>query len=283
MITKDLVKEKTADLEKEYFDFMVKHFGEWKVWANVSQKMADGEKVKDEEVPEAFMLEFKLLSTVLEMEAIGKFDWNNPKLRELFVKMAQSDLYRFLAKMVTEIALRLADLAGVKTFVEIGAGRGNLTEAMLKQMAENNVQTDLIVTDADPVVFENIEKLNNNYPQINIETLIWDINKTPSNELLEKIQHPCLSYERSSMLYTNIPAIENIARVADIVVFEDMYNYTGKLYAYDEIAKRIGAFPLFYSEMKPFLDECFHEHFMFDLRAQQELNYPNTTMLIALK
>jgi hypothetical protein len=128
-----------------------------------------------------------------------------------------------------------------------------------------------------------MEKLKSNYPQINIETLLWDIKETPSQELIEKIQHPCLSYERASIMYANIPAIENIARIADMVVFGDMFNYTGKLYAYDEIPKKIGVQPLFYSEIKPLLDKCFREHFMFDLRAQEELKYPNTTMLIATK
>jgi len=84
-------------------------------------------------------------------------------------------------------------------------------------------------------------------------------------------------------MYTNIPSTENIARFSDIVVFGDMFNYTGKLYAYDEISKKIGAYPLFYSKMKPILDTCFREHYMFDQRAQEELNFPNTTMLIGMK
>ena len=84
-------------------------------------------------------------------------------------------------------------------------------------------------------------------------------------------------------MYANIPSIENITRFSDMVVFGDMFNYTGKLYAYDEISKKIGALPLFYSEMKPILERCFSEHFMFDQRAQEELNFPNTTMLIGLK
>lgn len=278
-----MIKEKLTDLENEYIDFMVRHFGEWETWANASQRMADGEIVKEEEIPEAFVLEFKLIRTVLEMEATGKFDWNNPLLKEIFAELAQSSIYKFLAEMTTQISLRLADLAGVKTLLEIGAGRGNLTETMLKQITENSIEINLIVTDADPIVFENMRKLKSNYSQINIETLIWNIKEAPSNKLLGKVQHPCLLYERASMLYANIPAIENIARIADMIVFEDMFNYTGKLYAYDEISKRIGAQPLFYSEMKPLLERCFREHFMFDQRAQEQLNYPNTTMLIALK
>jgi hypothetical protein len=30
-----------------------------------------------------------------------------------------------------------------------------------------------------------------------METLLWNINESPSDELMEKIQHPCLLYERA--------------------------------------------------------------------------------------
>ena len=283
MITKDETKEKLADLEKEYVGFMVKHFAEWKKWADASQKMLEGEKVKEDEIPEDFVLEFKLLRTVLKMEATGKFDWNNPQLKEHFGQLAQSPFYKLWGKTITQISLKLAECVGVKTLVEIGAGRGNLTGIMLQQLNEFNLPLNLIVTDANPIVIENMEKLKANYPQIEIDTLLWDINQSPSEELLEKVTHPCLSYERASIMYTNIPSIENITRFSDMVVFGDMFNYTGKLHAYDEISKKIGALPLFYSEMKPILSKCFSEHFMFDQRAQEELNFPNTTMLIGLK
>jgi len=71
MITKDATEEKLVDLEKEYVDFLVKHFGEWEKWAGASQKMLDGEKVGEEEIPTDFVMEFKLLRAVLEMEAMG--------------------------------------------------------------------------------------------------------------------------------------------------------------------------------------------------------------------
>ena len=283
MITKDVTKEKLTDLEKEYVDFLVKHFAEWGKWAEASQKMLDGEKVGEEEIPTDFVLEFKLLRAVLEMEAMGKFDWNNPQLRELFGQLAQSPFYKLWGKTITQISLRLAECVGVKTLVEIGAGRGNLTGIMLEQLAELNLPINLIVTDVNPIVIENMEKLKGNYPQIKIDTLLWDINQAPSKELLEKVKHPCLSYERASIMYTNIPSIENITHFSDTVVFGDMFNYTGKLYGYDEISKKIGAYPLFYSKIKPILDTCFREHYMFDQRAQEELNFPNTTMLIGLK
>jgi hypothetical protein len=149
MITKEMIKEKVADLEKEYVDFMVDHFSEWDLWAQASQKMYDGEKVTEDEIPEPFLLEFKLFLVILEMEAKGKFDWGNPQLREIFGQLAQSPLYKLSAETITKISLRLADCAGVKTLVEIGAGRGNLTAIMLQQIAESKLPLQLIITDVD--------------------------------------------------------------------------------------------------------------------------------------
>jgi hypothetical protein len=55
----------------------------------------------------------------------------------------------------------------------------------------------LIVTDADPIIFKSTEKLKHAYPHACMETLLWNINESPSDELIEKIQHPCLLYERA--------------------------------------------------------------------------------------
>ena len=84
-------------------------------------------------------------------------------------------------------------------------------------------------------------------------------------------------------MYSNIPSIDIITQIADIVVFGDMFNYTGKLYAYDEISRKIGGTTLFYSEIKPLMEKGFRDHYMFDLRAQQVLEYPNSTILIGWK
>ena len=190
MITKEMIKEKVADLEKEYVDFMVEHFSEWKLWAQASQKMYDGEKVTEDEIPEPFLLEFKLFLVILEMEEKGKFDWSNPQLREIFGQLAQSPLYKISAETITKISLRLADCAGVKTLVEIGAGRGNLSAIMVQQIAAANLPLRLIITDVDPIVLESIEKLKSNYPQVTIETLLWDIKEPPLKTCLRRFNRP---------------------------------------------------------------------------------------------
>jgi hypothetical protein len=283
MLTKNLIKEKLTDLENQYCSFMMEHFACWEQWAEMSGRMLEGKTVAEDEVPEPFRFEYRMTKVVLEMDTDGAWDWNNPKLRQVFEETAANPLYTLMAETITESAIRLCQMAGVKTFIEVGAGRGHLTSVMAKKLAEKDSSIKLIVTDTDPSILQNIEKIKSEYPGLNLDTLQWDINQAPTQALIEKIQLPCLVYERASIMYTTIPAIKNIARFADIIVFGDMFNYTGALYAYDEIFKKLGVYPLFYRDVKPLLDECFRVHFFLDSRAQQEIGFPNTSILIAFK
>ena len=283
MLTEAVLKEKLADLEQQYFDHVVERFAEWEVWAKASQRIADGEEVRDDEIPQAFHAELKMMKVILEMENLGTFDWNNPKLRKIFGEIVKEPFYLFYGGMVTAIALRLADIVGGKTFLEIGAGKANLTNIMLQKMSEHGTMFPLVVTDAQPVILDNIKGLKDNYPQANLETLLWDIVDTPSDELRSKVVPPTLLYERYTLNYATLKAFENIAQVADVLILGDWFNHTGKLYAYDEVFKRIGAQPLFFSDVKPLLDTYFPNYYIFDQRAIDAIKLPNITLLIAWK
>ena len=283
MLTKELLKEKLADLEEKYVNHLVDRFSEWEVWAKASQKIADREEIRDDEIPKVFHAEMKMMRVILEMEDMGKFDWNNPRLRKLFEELAQEPFYKYFGEMITELSLRLADLAGVRTLLEIGAGKANLTGIMLKRMREKNKPIPLIATDAQPIILENIAKLRGLYPSLHLETLLWNIVEPPSDKLRAKLTSPTLLYERYTLNYANFKAMENIAQVADILVLGDWFNYTGQLYAYDEVFKKIGANPLFYKDIKPLLDNYFPNQYIFDQRALDAIKLPNITLLIAWK
>jgi hypothetical protein len=283
MFTEEMLRERLADLEKKYVDHLIDRFGEWEVWAKASQRVADREKVDDAEIPQAFHAELRMMRVILEMEDLGTFDWNNPKLREIFAQITEEPFYKFFGSVITELSLRLADLAGVNTFLEIGAGRANLTGIMLSQMTEKNKEIPLVATDAQPVILENIAKLKETYPQAKLETLMWNIIEPPSAQLLEKVVSPVLLYERYTLNYATIKAIENMAKAADIVVLGDWFNYTGELFAYDEVFKKIGAQPMFYKDVKPLLDTHFPYQYIFDQRAIDTIRLPNITLLIAWK
>jgi hypothetical protein len=279
-LSRETLRKELADLEKPYCDFLCGQFACWRVFAEATQRLLDGKPVSEQECPESYIHEFKMLREVLAMAATGSFDWNNPVLKESFAHMAASPFYRLWGKTIAQTALRLAQEAGIETLVEIGAGRGHMTGIMLDHMEADGCSLPLIVTDAAPAVLETLEKLAADHPHIPMRTLQWDITQPPPQALRDAARRPCLIYERASIMYSNIPAIENLASVADIVVFGDMFNYTGKLYAYDTISEKIGGKPLFYSQIKPLMEKHFAGHFFFDLRAQEALGYPTDTILV---
>ncbi len=283
MLTEKLFREELADLEKEYFDFVVKHLGEWEIWAEASARVARGEEVKEEEIPEAFHMELKIMRAILEMEDLGKFDWSDPKIRAIFAELTQRPFYKFFGEMVVRISLKLAELAQAKTLLEVGAGKANLTGIMLKQMRKQDRLIPLVATDSQSVILESIGRLKSEYPQVNLEILLWDILKTPSSRLLAKLTSPTLLYERFTLTYANFKALENFAEVADILVLGDFFNHTGKLYAYDEVFQKIGSKTVFYKDVKPLLDDRFPNQYVFDQRALDTLKLPNMTLLIAWK
>lgn len=279
-LSKESMRQNLADLEKPYVAFLCEQFSLWRRFAEITQQLMEGKAVSDTDCPGPYLHECKMLREVLAMEATGSFDWNNPVLKESFAHFATSPFYMMWGETIAKVALRLAQEAGVKTLVEIGAGRGHMTDIMARQMAAEGCSLPLVVTDVAPAVLEDIEKRRSRYPEQALQTMAWDITQPPPAALLAAAEQPCLMYERASIMYSNIPALENMAAVADIVVLGDMFNYTGELYAFDAISEKIGGKPLFYSQIKPLMERLFADHFFFDLAAQEALGYPSTTILI---
>ena len=105
MLTRDLIKSKCADLEKEYVAFMVAQFSAWRNFEKATQNLLNKKKVDESEVPESYLLEFRMMQEVLKMEATGKFDWNNQVLRESFAHFAKSPYYKLWGETIIKTSL----------------------------------------------------------------------------------------------------------------------------------------------------------------------------------
>ncbi len=283
MITPENIQSTISDLQKTYIDFMLEHLSQWRHWAELSNSMEAGEAVPIEDIPEFFHTEYEWARIVLEMEDQGGFNWNDPRLGKLFAAAAQTPFYKLWGETITEISLRLAHLAGVKTFLETGAGRANLTTVMLEKMTMQKTFLPLFITDTHETVLENIDKLQADYPDIQQETALWDITNPPPEILLHKVTPPVLMYERATLTYANYRTIENIARIADIVVLGDYFNYTGELFGYDRIFGKIGLQPLMFKDIKQILDVHFPNQYIVDQQVTDAVHIPNISLIIAWK
>lgn len=279
---KDLEK-KLSKVQERYISFMIESLKDWQLWAKASQKMADGKQVNKEEIPDFFHTEYEWAKIVLEMEDQGGFNWQDPRIANLFAAATQTPFYKIWGDTITEISLHLAKIAEAKTLIEVGAGRGNLTRDMLIKMSSKNISIPLFASDANEAVLNNVEKLRDEFPNQQLQTHLWDVNSIPDDGLKKQIKGPIVLYERASITYATYGCIENIGQVADVIVLGDYFNYTGELFAYDTMFDKIGVKPLLYKDVKPLLLKHFPNQYLLDKEVHDSTGIPNISLVIAWK
>jgi hypothetical protein len=283
MLTEKILDQNLADLKKEYLNFLAEYFAEWPEWVEMSDRLALGENIPMSTIPESFQSDAEWAVWLLESEKKGEFDWEDPKLRELFECATNTPYYLMWGDIIAEIAVRISKLTAVNSFVEVGAGRADLTRIMLEKLSQGNGDTKLFITDSKPVIFETAKECEEAFPTIQQETILWNVEEPGPKELIQKAASPVLMYERAMLLYSDPSAIENLAQIADILVLGDYFNYTGELFAYDEIFKKIGVNPLFYSDTKAVLDKFYPHQYILDMAAVTELKVPYVSLVVAWK
>ena len=281
MINYEIVKKSLASLEDEYTRFQKDHFENWEIWADASEKVYQRQLVDESKIPKAFHNELRAMKLLLEMEDLGEFDWNSPKLREAFATISGGIFHQFFGKTIVDIAITLAELIKPETLLEIGAGNGKLTRLACETMRKKGINLPMVITDSKPVINEVIGKIKEDFPETKIDSFLWDIKENPKDELKAAIKRPSLLYERYTITYTSVSAITNIAKVADFIVLGDWLSITGKTYGYDKAFARIGAKSLLYNDVKAELDKYYNEFYFFDKKAQEAINSPYVSILVA--
>jgi hypothetical protein len=282
MITREQVDQAIADWQEPYVDFLSSHAALWRTWAEQSDSMVAGKQVRLEDVPDFFKSDYEWAEVVLDMGGQEQFNWNDPRIAGLFAKAVKTPFYKLWGDTIVGIAIELAQAGGIATLLEIGAGRGNLSGFMLESLRKNNMNQPLVITDAHATVLDNLSGLHAKFPGRRIDTVLWDVNQ-PAPQQLDAVSAPVLLYERASLTYANFGAIENLARVADVLVLGDYFNYTGELFAYDLLFERIGLKPLMYRDVQPLLERCFSEHIIVDRQVQATIGLPNVSLIVAWK
>jgi hypothetical protein len=281
MLSVAKVKKCLRDIEENYTRYLTTHFKDWKKWAEQSDKIYAGEEVREDDVPAVFHTEMRIMKVVREMEELGEFDWNHPTLRLLFSQMAESPFYCYFGGIIAHITIEMAKLSKASFLTEIGTGEGRLTELILARMKERNIRLPLLLTDSKPLVEMAALKLKEKYPEIGIESLIWDITKPPSIEMMNRISHPTLIYERYSLTYTNYQAIANLAQVGDILILGGWFNDTGEIYGYDKVFQKIGTKTLLLKEIEDQLKRYYPCIYPLDRAVKEAIDFPYTTILLA--
>lgn len=283
MVNIEQIKNSLKDLEDKYANFSRKRLEVWRAWADASDRIYNGEEVREEEIPEAYHREYKIMKIVMEMEDLGEFDWNNPKLKNLFAKMSSGPFYQFFGKIVAEIVLVVARLTQSKTLIEIGAGQAKLSRMVCNLMEENRAYFPLIITDSNSIINETEREVRSSFPEIDLKSFQWNITEKPSYEHVKSIKNPALLYERNTLTYANYKAIANIAAISDTLVLGGWLNRTGEIHGFDRVFEKIGRKVLLLKDVTRELKRYYSELYYFDKKVHESVNLPYTTLLIAFK
>ena len=281
MVSRQQVEAQLRDRQQAYVAFMCDHLQGWRAWAQASDRMERGEAVAREEVEPFFQTEYEWMRIALEMQARGAFDWNDPRLGKLFAAAAQTEFYRFWGDQITAIALEMADLVGAGSLLEVGAGRGNLTATMLQKLTDRGSALPVVLTDAHETLIDQQPRLAATYPEVPLQAQLWNFCEPPPAPLRDALSRPVVAYERASITYATVCALEHLAAVADVVVLGDYFNYTGEQFGYDRISARVGIKPLMYADARPLLEQLFTQVWEFDREATELLGVPNISLVIA--
>jgi hypothetical protein len=280
MLTKKWIEKELADLQRAYVDFSLAYYADWPEWITVCDRLYAGETVPIAESPEPFQVEHEWMQVILDMDHAGRFDWEDPRIPALFAKAAQTPYYQIWGDHITEIALKTADRIGARTFIEIGAGKGDLTAVMLEKMKTRGSGLSLVTSDAQQVIFETADRLKKAYPEIVQSSFIWNVESAPPADLIAKLDPPVVLYERATLTYANFRAIMNLPKVADVAVMGDYFNYTGDLYSYDKIIEKIGVKTLFYNEFQPMLKQAYPNDYIYDFELVEKHSLPYLSLII---
>ena len=134
MITRGQVDQAISGWQKPYVDFLSSHAALWRTWVEQSDSMVAGEQVRLEDVPDFFKSDYEWAEVVLDMGGQEQFNWNDPRIAGLFAKAVKTPFYKLWGDTIVGIAIALATSGGIKTMLEIGAGRGNLSGFMLEAL-----------------------------------------------------------------------------------------------------------------------------------------------------
>ena len=143
------------------------------------------------------------------------------------------------------------------------------------------------IADAAPNSLPAIEKLGKElragFPALSVDVFQWNIQQAPPPALQERLAGPVLVFERFSLPYAGVSAIDNIAPLADALLLVDDLSLTGKMASFDHIYAKIGTKFLVFEEARRSMEKHFSRVHICDAAVVQAVNSPVTTFTLAVR
>jgi len=283
MINTQVILECLQKPMRQYYHEMVASLGNWQPLEDAAEKLLQGEDVRDDEVPAAYLPIVAMMRLIARVTRESEWDWANPVVQEFFKNKAESELYKIFTNAIVGTVAAIIKQVKIGTLVEIGTGPGKITAKLCEEMAKNNVSIPIIISDRAPGVMQVRDSLQKSFPALSINAFIWDIRSKPPTELVERLSRPVLLFERFCLPYAGHEAIDMIAPLADILILQDDLSLTGKKMAFDVLYGRIGTRFLVYDEAMRYLKKYFRFIHTCDREVTEALKSTVTSFTVAVK
>lgn len=283
MIDKQIILECLEEPMRQYYHEMVASLGNWQPLEVAAEKLLEGEDVRDNEVPAAYLPLVEMMRLIARVTRESEWDWANPAVQEFFKNKAESELYKIFTNAIVGTVAAIIKRVKIGTLVEIGTGPGKITAKLCEEMAANNISIPVIISDRAPGVMQVRDSLKKSFPALSINPFIWDSRTRPPSELVERLTGPVLLFERFCLPYAGHEAIDMIAPRADILILQDDLSLTGKKMAFDVLYGRIGTHFLIYSEALRHLEKYFSFIHTCDREVTEALQSTVTSFTVAVK
>ena len=284
MIDKESVLAAITAPMQRYIQKMTRSLSDWQPLEDAAELLLLGLDMPDEQLHPDFKPLVKMMRLIRDLSREAAWDWANPLVQQTFKEVAEGEIFRMFSETAVDILMSIMQQVNIKTVVEAGTGPGKVTAQLCKEMLCRKLDNvSLIISDKVPAISQTASALRTAFPSLSITDFVWDVRQEAEQKLYESLKPPVLVFERFCLPYAGHSAIDNLSRLADILLLIDDLSLTGKKASFDLLYEKIGTQFLIFEKAKHHLEQFFSLIHVCDREVVKTINSPVVTFTLAIK
>ena len=284
MIDKAAVLNSIAAPMQRYLQKMTRSLSDWQPLEDAAELLLQGKDMPDQQLHPDFRPLVKMMRLIRDLSRENAWDWANPLVQQTFREVAEGEIFRMFSETAVDILMSIMQQVNIKTVVEAGTGPGKVTAQLCEGLINHQLNNiNLIISDKIPTISQTAATLRKKFPALSITDFVWDIRQEAEQKLYDLLKPPVLVFERFCLPYADHSAIDNLSRLADILLLIDDLSLTGKKASFDLLYEKIGTQFLIFETAKHHLEQFFSFVHVCDREVITAINSPVTTFTLAVK
>ena len=269
---------------QRYRQKMTRDLSDWQPIEDAAELLLQGKDMPDDELHPDFRPLVKMMRLIRDLTAQSAWDWGHPEVQKTFLEVAGGQIFTLFSETVVDLLIAILESVPVRTVVEAGTGPGKVTARLCAEMVRCHFEdVALILSDKLPAIHQTAAALRSAFPSLAISDFVWNIREEADPKLQSLLKPPVLVFERFCLPYAGHNAIENISKIADILLVVDDLSLTGKKASFDYLYEKIGTQFLIFETARQHLEKHFSLVHACDMETVKATRSPVTTFTIAIK